>query len=59
MGVNIYQLCDGSMTVGEVTALVIDNFKDITRERIETDVKHFLEALVEINFLKREEAPDD
>ena len=59
MGVNIYQLCDGSMTVGEVTTLVIDNFKDIAREQIETDVKHFLEALVEINFLKREEAPDD
>lgn len=56
MGVNIYQLCDGSMTVGEVTTLVIDNFKDTAREQIETDVKHFLEALVEINFLKRDEA---
>jgi hypothetical protein len=59
MGVNIYQLCDGSMTVGDITAIVIESYRDISREQIENDVKYFFMALVEMNFLKREEASDD
>jgi Coenzyme PQQ synthesis protein D (PqqD) len=56
MGVNIYQLCDGSMTVGDITSVVIGNYKDISSEKIEEDIKVFLKSLVEMGFLKREEA---
>jgi hypothetical protein len=37
MGVNIYELCDGSLNVGDIAALVMENYKDISREPIEKD----------------------
>ena len=37
MGVNIYELCDGSLNVGDIAALVMENYKDIPREPIEKD----------------------
>ena len=59
MGVNIYQLCDGKMTVGDITLLVSENYKDISGKKIEDDVKIFLQELVKMEFLKREEAGND
>ena len=53
MGVNIYQLCDGRMTVGDITALVIENYKDISSKKIEEDVKIFLKSLLDMGFLKK------
>ena len=53
MGVNIYELCDGKITVGEIAALVIDNYKDISSKQIEDDVKTFLKSLLDMGFLKR------
>ena len=55
MGVNIYQLCDGIMTVGDITSLVIENYKDIASKQIEEDINVFLRSLVEMEFLRREE----
>jgi len=55
MGVNIYQLCDGRMTVGDITSLVCENYRDISSKRIEDDIKVFLKSLVEMEFLRREE----
>ncbi len=59
MGVNIYELCDGSLNERDIAALVIENYKDISREQIEKDVHAFLSELVEMKFLKREEVPDN
>ena len=55
MGVNIYQLCDGRMTIGDITSLVIENYKDISSKQIEDDIKVFLRSLVEMEFLRKEE----
>lgn len=59
MGVNIYQLCDGKMTVGDITSIVSENYKDISSKKIEDDIRIFLQELVKMEFLKREEAGDD
>ena len=59
MGVNIYQLCDGNMTVGDITSLVSENYKDISGKKIEDDIKIFLQELVKMEFLKREDAGND
>ncbi len=59
MGVNIYQLCDGKMTVGDITSLVSENYKDISSKKIEDDIKVFLQELVKMEFLKREETGHD
>jgi hypothetical protein len=59
MGVNIYQLCDGRMTVGDITSLVIENYRDISSKQIEEDIKVFLKSLVEMEFLRREETQHD
>jgi hypothetical protein len=59
MGVNIYQLCDGKMTVGDITSLVSENYKDISSKKIEDDIKVFLQDLVKMEFLKREETSHD
>jgi hypothetical protein len=56
MGVNIYQLCDGRMTIGDITSLVIENYKDISSKQIEEDIKVFLRSLIEMEFLRRDEA---
>jgi hypothetical protein len=56
---NIYQLCDGRMTVGDITSLVIENYRDISSKQIEDDIKVFLKNLVEMEFLKREETGHD
>ena len=37
MGINIYELCHGSINVGDIAALVMENYKDISREPIEKD----------------------
>jgi Coenzyme PQQ synthesis protein D (PqqD) len=59
MGVNIYQLCDGKMTVGDITSLVRENYKDISSKQIEDDINVFLQELVKMEFLKREEVIHD
>ena len=55
MGVNIYQLCSGSISVTEITSLVAENYADIPEKRIEEDIKIFLKDLVEMSFLKNKE----
>jgi hypothetical protein len=55
MGVNIYQLCDGKMTVRDIISLVSENYQDISSKQIEDDVKVFLRSLIEMEFLRREE----
>jgi hypothetical protein len=44
------------MTIGDITSLVIENYKDISSKQIEDDIKVFLRSLVEMEFLRRDEA---
>jgi hypothetical protein len=59
MGVNIYQLCDGGMTVGDITAMIIENYTGVSGDQIENDIKRFLGTLVEMKYLNREETSND
>lgn len=54
MGVNVYQLCDGSMTIGDITSMVIGSYREISSKKIEEDIKVFLKSLVEMGFLRRD-----
>jgi len=59
MGVNIYQLCDGGMSVGDIIALVAENYKDISGVQIANDIKNFLKTLIEMKFLNAKETHND
>lgn len=59
MGVNIYQLCDGVITVEDIIVLVTENYKEISKDQIENDIKSYLKSLIEMKFLKKGETRDD
>ncbi len=55
VGAAVWELCDGSVTVGEIAALLAGH-TGADRERVAADVRAFVEDLVSRGFLTLEEA---
>ena len=53
MGVNVYELCDGVRTAGDIAEIVVAHYPDTAKEQIESEITAFLESLVEMTFLIR------
>jgi len=52
-GVNIYELCDGRKTIGEITSILKGIYKETAAETIAADTESFVEELVTMKFLMR------
>jgi hypothetical protein len=54
-GVNIYELCDGRKTVGDIIAFLIEYYPEIACEKITTDTELFFECLASMQFVTKSE----
>jgi len=54
-GVNMYELCDGRKTVGDIISLLMEFYPDMAVEKIAADTKHFFESLAAMQFLTKSE----
>ena len=54
-GVNIYELCDGRKTVGDIITLLIEFYPDVAIEKIAADTGLFFESLAAMQFLTKSE----
>ena len=50
-GVNIFELCDGRKTVGEIVTLLIECYPDMAADKIVEDTGLFFENLTVMKFL--------
>ena len=55
VGARVYELIDGSRPVGEIVSAVVNEF-DVTEEQAESDVREFVEQLLEIESIHRVES---
>jgi hypothetical protein len=54
-GVNIYELCDGRKTVGDIIALLMELYPDVAVEKIAMDTGLFFEGLAAMRFMTKSE----
>jgi len=54
-GVNIYELCDGRKTVGEIIAFLMEFYPDMAVEKIAADTELFFETLASMQFVIKSE----
>ncbi|HOF04954.1 MAG TPA: PqqD family protein [Syntrophales bacterium] len=54
-GVNIYELCDGRKTVGEIIAFLTACYPEVAGGQIAADTESFCAELVAMNFLIKSE----
>ncbi|MCX5829543.1 MAG: PqqD family protein [Deltaproteobacteria bacterium] len=52
-GVNIYELCDGRKTVGDIITLLMEFYPEMAVEKIAADTKLFFENLAAMQFLTK------
>jgi hypothetical protein len=52
-GLAAYELCDGERTVGDIIAVMQQNYPNESKEKIEEDLGIFLSDLTELAFLKK------
>ncbi|HAJ27876.1 MAG TPA: hypothetical protein DCG53_11660 [Syntrophus sp. (in: bacteria)] len=50
-GVNIYEMCDGRKTVGDIISLLVEFYPDIGIEKMAADTVLFMEGLAAMQFL--------
>jgi len=58
-GVNIYELCDGRKTVGDIITLLTEFYPGMTVEKIAADTELFFEGLTAMQFLTKCESNGD
>jgi len=54
-GVNIYELCDGRKTVGDIIMLLMEFYPDVAVEKIAADTGLFFEGLAAMQFMTKSE----
>jgi hypothetical protein len=54
-GVNIYELCDGRKTVGDIIAFFSEIYPDMAVEQIAADTEWFFESLASMQFVIKSE----
>ena len=54
-GVNIYELCDGRKTVGDIITLLMELYPDVAVEKIAADTGLFFEGLAAMQFMTKSE----
>jgi hypothetical protein len=54
-GVNIYELCDGRKTVGDIITLLMEFYPDVAVEKIAADTGLFFEDLAAMQFMTKSE----
>jgi hypothetical protein len=54
-GVNIYELCDGRKTVGDIISFMMEFYPDIAADRIGADTELFIEELAVMQFMIKSE----
>jgi hypothetical protein len=54
-GVNIYELCDGRKTVGDIIAFMMEFYPDMSVEKIAADTELFFESLASMQFVIKSE----
>lgn len=52
-GVNIYELCDGRKTVGDIIAYMLNFYPDMNVEKVAADTELFFERLASMHFLTK------
>lgn len=54
-GREVYNLCDGNRTIGEIIDLVASFYEEVPKERIVEDTMAFFRTLLTMKFLLRKE----
>jgi len=54
-GVNIYELCDGRKTVGDIIKLLKEFYPEVAVDKVAADTGLFFEGLAAMNFLTKSE----
>lgn len=44
MGAKVWDLCDGTNTVNDIIKIVDSQYEEMTRDKVESDIRDFLEA---------------
>ena len=56
-GALIWELCDGTHSIGEIVIAISERFPDVDMERIKNDVRKFFERLEPFNVLEVDWSP--
>lgn len=54
VGARVYELIDGERAVGTIAEVIVDEF-DVTPEQAQTDVREFIDQLVQIESIREVE----